>query len=162
MGEEWGSKAPFPFFCDFKGNLAEAVRQGRRREYSWAYAKHGDDVPDPLHEATFKSAILDWESRGEAAGCRRLNLVRDLLALRRREIMPQLAKTSFESAHAADNGLLTASWRIGDGTRFKLKANLSTGEIVDGAGETSGVAIYGGTPSGSLPPWSVFWSLEKR
>jgi len=26
MGEEWGSKAPFPFFCDFKGDLAQAGR----------------------------------------------------------------------------------------------------------------------------------------
>ena len=33
MGEEWGSKAPFPFFCDFKGDLADAVRKGRRAEY---------------------------------------------------------------------------------------------------------------------------------
>ena len=50
MGEEWGSKAPFPFFCDFEGDLAEAVRQGRRREYAWAYAKYGDEIPDPLHD----------------------------------------------------------------------------------------------------------------
>jgi len=61
MGDEWGSKAPFPFFCDFKGDLADAVREGRRREYGWAYAKHGDDVPDPLQNSTFQSAVLDWE-----------------------------------------------------------------------------------------------------
>src|SRR5262249_128090 len=30
MGEEWGSIRPFPFFCDFRGELAQAVRQGRR------------------------------------------------------------------------------------------------------------------------------------
>src|SRR5712671_4112711 len=33
MGEEWGSKQPFPFFCDSQGALADAVRQGRRREF---------------------------------------------------------------------------------------------------------------------------------
>src|ERR1700720_386887 len=38
MGAEGGSKGPFPFFCDFKGGLARAVREGRRREYAWAYA----------------------------------------------------------------------------------------------------------------------------
>ena len=48
MGEEWGSKAPFPFFCDFEGDLADAVRKGRRTEFAWAYAKYGDEVPDPL------------------------------------------------------------------------------------------------------------------
>ena len=68
MGEEWGSKAPFPFFCDFEGDLADAVRKGRRREYDWAYAKYGDEVPDPLALSTFRSAVLDWESRNETAG----------------------------------------------------------------------------------------------
>ena len=48
MGEEWGSKTPFPFFCDFKGDLADAVRKGRREEFAWAYEKYGDEVPDPL------------------------------------------------------------------------------------------------------------------
>ena len=62
MGEEWGSKAPFPFFCDFEGELAEAVRQGRRREFAGAYAKYGDEVPDPLAAATCESAVLDWNS----------------------------------------------------------------------------------------------------
>ncbi len=28
MGEEWGARTPFPFFCDFDGELAEAIRQG--------------------------------------------------------------------------------------------------------------------------------------
>ena len=32
MGEEWGAKQPFPFFCDFSGELANAVRDGRRAE----------------------------------------------------------------------------------------------------------------------------------
>ena len=48
MGEEWGSKAPFPFFCDFGGDLADAVRKGRRVELAWAYAEYGDEVPDAL------------------------------------------------------------------------------------------------------------------
>ena len=34
MGEEWGSRQPFPFFCDFKGELADAVRNGRKREFA--------------------------------------------------------------------------------------------------------------------------------
>ena len=122
MGEEWGSKAPFPFFCDFKGGLAEAVRKGRRDEYAWAYATYGDDVPDPLSEATFRSAVLDWEAGG-GSGRERLALVRELLAIRRRHIMPRLAAARFGEAHAADNGLLTADWRMGDGARLSLLAN---------------------------------------
>ena len=137
MGEEWGSKAPFPFFCDFKGDLAEAVRKGRRREYAWAYAKYGDDVPDPLAPSTFQSAVLDWESR-DTAGQKRLALVRDLLSIRAREIVPRLAGARFGDAHAADNGLLTANWRLGDGATLKLTANLSNAVVAHQASETTG------------------------
>jgi maltooligosyltrehalose trehalohydrolase len=91
MGEEWGSKAPFPFFCDFKGDLANAVRKGRRSEYAWAFAKYGDAIPDPLDEATFASAVLDWDAPDTGPGRKRLELVQSLLAIRRREIVPRLA-----------------------------------------------------------------------
>src|SRR6202163_3627223 len=104
MGEEWGSKVPFPFFCGFKGDLATAVRKGRRGEYGWAYAKNGDKVPDPLEKSTFQSAVLDWESRHEPARRQRLALVRELLAVRRREIIPRLASAAFGEAQAAANG----------------------------------------------------------
>jgi len=162
MGEEWGSKTPFPFFCDFTGGLAEAVREGRRREYGWAYAKFGSEVPDPLDLSTFRSAKLDWDFLNEEAGRRRLALVRDLLTVRRREIMPRLANAAFGEAHAADNGLLTASWQLGDGTGLLLRANLSTAEVTDNSRKESVVAICGGPPGDVLPPWSVFWCLEPR
>ena len=48
MGEEWGAREPFLFFCDFKGDLAEAVRKGRRREYAEFYAEYGDEIPTRL------------------------------------------------------------------------------------------------------------------
>ena len=60
MGEEWGTRTPFPFFCDFAGDLANAVRKGRRSEYAWGYAEFGDEVPDALVESTFQSVRLDW------------------------------------------------------------------------------------------------------
>jgi maltooligosyltrehalose trehalohydrolase len=162
MGEEWGSKAPFPFFCDFKGDLAEAVRQGRRGEYAWAYAKYGDEVPDPLEESTFRSAVLDWDSRNGPAGRQRLALVRELLAVRRREIVPRLAGAAFGEAHAADNGLLTANWRLGDRARLELTANLSNREIADKPHQTSDIPIWGGAPGAVMKPWSVFWRVEPR
>jgi 1,4-alpha-glucan branching enzyme len=34
MGEEWAATSPFPFFCDFGSELADAVRQGRREEFA--------------------------------------------------------------------------------------------------------------------------------
>jgi maltooligosyltrehalose trehalohydrolase len=161
MGEEWGSKAPFPFFCGFEGDLAEAVRKGRRREYAWAYAKYGDEVPDPLESSTFQSAELDWEARNHAAGRKRLALVQQLLAIRRREIVPRLAGAAFGEAHATDSGLLTANWRLGDGATLRLLANLS-GHDTGHPTEATGTPIWGGEPGETIPPWSVFWRLEAR
>src|SRR5262249_33421821 len=94
MGEEWGATAPFPFFCDFSGALAEAVRNGRRAEFKEAYALLCGGIPDPLDERTFVSAKLDSSDR--EAGRRRLGLVRALLAVRRRKVMPLLARIAFD------------------------------------------------------------------
>jgi len=162
MGEEWGSKAPFPFFCDFRGDLAEAVRGGRQKEYAWAYAKYGDEIPDPLAKSTFQSAILDWESCNQAPGKQRLTLVRDLLAIRRREIVPRLAGACFGDAQAADNGLLTAHWRMRDGAALQLVANLSNSEIACKAVAASGIPIWGGEARDLMAPWSVFWRIGGR
>jgi len=157
MGEEWGCMQPFPFFCDFHGDLAQAVRKGRRAEFKSAYAVLGDEIPDPLAEATFRSAILDWDARATPAGQRRLALVRALLVTRRKMILPRLAGASFGSAQWND-GVLTADWRLGNDSRLSLLANLS-----DAKGPTPqmpcGTPIWGGTPGETLPPWSVFWSI---
>ena len=157
MGEEWGSQRPFPFFCDFKGDLARAVRNGRRQEYAWAYAKYVDDVPDPLEAATLRSAVLDWESRTPEEDAR-LFLVQRLLGVRRKEIMPHLAGAAFGDAKASDDGCLTAHWRMGDGTTLHLIANLSDRAIAH-PDDLTGTPIWGGETGPSLPPWSVVWRL---
>jgi malto-oligosyltrehalose trehalohydrolase len=160
MGEEWGSKVPFPFFCDFKGGLAEAVRKGRRDEYAWAYEKFGDDVPDPLGEATFRSAILDWETTADS-GRERLALVRELLAIRRQHIMPRLAGARFGEARVADDGTLNANWQLGTDARLSLTANLSDRTIAMQSKEVRGAPIWG-RPGDAMKPWLVIWRLETR
>lgn len=82
MGEEYGERRRFPFFCDFGDrDLQDAVRRGRREEF----ARFGwtGDVPDPLSPETFAAAVLTWSwpNGSGHAGLRRL--YRDLLALRR-------------------------------------------------------------------------------
>jgi maltooligosyltrehalose trehalohydrolase len=157
MGEEWGCTQPFPFFCDFHGDLAQAVRKGRREEFRSAYAVLGDDIPDPLAVETFRSAILDWNARATPAGQRRLALVRELLTTRRQMIVPRLAGASFGSAQWSDS-VLTADWRLGDGSRLSLLANLSDAKPPSPR-MPSGTPLWGRTPGETLPPWSVFWSL---
>ena len=50
MGEEWGAPEPFCFFTDFHGELADAVREGRRRS-SRSFPEFSDQrcekIPDP-------------------------------------------------------------------------------------------------------------------
>jgi maltooligosyltrehalose trehalohydrolase len=161
MGEEWGATAPFPFFCDFEGDLADAVRNGRRKEFAGAYAKYGNEVPDPLDEATFRSAVLDWNARDLPKAHRRQTLVRDLLSVRRREIVPRLTSARFGDASAENNGLLSASWRMGDGTSLQLWANLSD-HVVNFQTKTTGTKIWGGDLSDVISPWSVHWRIGQR
>ncbi|HLH87690.1 MAG TPA: malto-oligosyltrehalose trehalohydrolase [Xanthobacteraceae bacterium] len=159
MGEEWGATTPFPFFCDFKGALADAVRKGRRAEFKEAYARYGDAVPDPLAEKTFRAAALDWREPQGGAGAKRLALVRDLLEVRRQKLVPLLAALRFDPhATRARGTLLRAEWTHPH-TRLRLLANLSEGTWRRPDDWTNGTPIWGGEPGVTLPPWSVFWSV---
>jgi maltooligosyltrehalose trehalohydrolase len=60
MGEEYGEVAPFLYFVSHGDpDLVEAVRQGRRREFS-AFAWQGEP-PDPQAEETFLRSKLNWD-----------------------------------------------------------------------------------------------------
>jgi maltooligosyltrehalose trehalohydrolase len=80
MGEEYGERRPFQFFTDhIDPAIAEATREGRRKEFARFAAFAGEDVPDPQASETFKRSKLD---RSEADGELRA-FYRELLALRR-------------------------------------------------------------------------------
>jgi maltooligosyltrehalose trehalohydrolase len=156
MGDEWGSARPFPFFCDFQGDIAEAVRKGRRAEFDAAYAT-SEDIPDPLDEKTFESALLDWDECRTSRGREWLAFTQGLLQIRAAEIVPRLAGTAFLSAHS-DGALMNATWRLLDASLF-LMANLSAQNAERGPGLPPGRPIWGGKPPETLPPWSVYWSI---
>ena len=158
MGEEWGSTQPFPFFCDFQGPLADAVRKGRCEEFKTAYAELGDEVPDPLADATFRAAVLDWDARATPSGRKRLALVRELLTVRRREIVPRLAGVKFATSRC-DNDVLTADWSLADNQLLRLLANLSDRNPKPPGNFRPLRPIWGGEPAAMLPPWSVSWSI---
>jgi maltooligosyltrehalose trehalohydrolase len=83
MGEEWGASTPWQYFTDHPDpELAEAVRQGRRREF----ASHGwepDRVPDPQDSATVERSRLSWQEVAAEPHARLLQWYRTLIALRR-------------------------------------------------------------------------------
>jgi maltooligosyltrehalose trehalohydrolase len=84
MGEEFGCKQPFLFFCDFEGELGEAVRKGRSEEFK-RFASFKGSIPDPLAESTFKQSVLDWGKRDSGW----LAHYKQLLQLRQRAIAPR-------------------------------------------------------------------------
>ena len=84
MGEEWGCRQPFLFFCDFEGELGEAVRNGRREEFK-RFASFKSSIPDPLAESTFKQCVLDWTKRDATW----LAHYKKLLQLRARAVAPR-------------------------------------------------------------------------
>ncbi len=74
MGEEWGAGTPFLYFCDFAGDLARAVTEGRRNEFGrfarFADAQARAAIPDPNALDTFQRSRLDWRERRRAAARR--------------------------------------------------------------------------------------------
>ena len=67
MGEEYAASTPFQYFCDFDGDLAQAVTEGRRAEFG-RFARFADPavrdrIPDPNAESTFQRSKLDWAER---------------------------------------------------------------------------------------------------
>jgi maltooligosyltrehalose trehalohydrolase len=157
MGDEWGSTQPFPFFCDFTGDLADAVRNGRRREFAEAYADPTIEVPDPLAEETFRSAVLDWSKREQGEHRRRLELVQRLLHTRRDVIMPRIAVAGASADFSGD--LLRGAWQFDDGNRLYLLGNISEREYPRPLDLPKANSIWGGDPPAQLPPWSVYWAI---
>jgi maltooligosyltrehalose trehalohydrolase len=158
MGEEWGATEPFPFFCDFKGELADAVRNGRKKEFADAYAKHGGEIPDPLAKETRDAAVLDWDARTKPAHAKRLELTRSLLAARKKWITPLLPSMTGAGEVTFDSGLLVARWPAADKV-LTLLANLSDKPARQLPNSVWRNAVWGDRPTEDLPPWSVYAAI---
>lgn len=117
MGEDWSASAPFQFFVDFPDKqLSKSVRDGRMREFA-KFKGFADRLPDPTSSETFSRSKIDWSERMRAPHAAVLSDVRDLLVLRREEIVPLLKSEfrggSFDLPH--DNAL-AVTWRFAAGT----------------------------------------------
>ena len=122
MGEEDGSQSPFLFFTDFHDQLADAVREGRRREFAkfsaFADPKAREAIPDPNAKATFEASL---PLPGPEAQTWRA-LLAHLLRLRREHLAPFLDQAVSLGASAIGAKAVQAQWRLGDKT-YTLAVN---------------------------------------
>ncbi|MBA4784282.1 MAG: malto-oligosyltrehalose trehalohydrolase [Rhizobiales bacterium] len=147
MGEEFGETRPFQFFTDFHGELAKAVRDGRRREFE-GHAGHGheeEEIPDPNAETTFTDCRLDWAKPQAADGADWMALTRQLLTLRRKIIVPMIrtAREAGGTILEAADGLVAVRWSF-PGGELGMAINLGS--------EAKPLPDLPGTPIHSYPP----------
>jgi maltooligosyltrehalose trehalohydrolase len=140
MGDDVGSETPFLFFTDFHDELADAVRNGRRREFA-KFSAFADEaareaIPDPNASSTFASSrpqpgpdADEWSE-----------LYRSLIALRMREIVPRLAGAKSIGAEAIGDKAVRASWAMADGTTLTIALDL--GDAPKGLPELPGEILF--------------------
>ena len=170
MGEEFLATTPFLYFCDFKGDLAIAVTEGRRNEFA-RFARFNSPItrhhiPDPNAEQTYLHSKLDWNSLTHEPHASRLEFYRQLLSLRKRMLVPHLKGMAKGRAESCEGRSLSVDWILADGAVLKLRANLGDGWVT--MKPDPGTHFYCSSPEagktiaeGRLAPWSVLWSLRK-
>ncbi|OCW20862.1 malto-oligosyltrehalose trehalohydrolase [Pseudomonas aylmerensis] len=157
MGDEVNASEPFLFFTDHHGELAEAVREGRRGEFADFAAfqdpERRDRIPDPNALATFKQSSPALADHPHA------ELYRHLLNLRHTHIVPHLPGTVALGAQVLADGAVSARWRLGNSSLLQIDLNLST-TAVD---HPAAAHVLFQTPAehgAQLPPYSARVTLS--
>ena len=169
MGEEWGSSQPFPFFCDFHGELGELVRKGRREEFAsfpeFRDPEQRERIPDPQTKETFLAAKLDWKQIEQEVHRDWLAWYKHVLSVRKKIVVPLLSRICGHagSYDVLGSGAVVVRWKLDGGGKIVLAANLSD-DSTDGFPSSQGHVFWneGTEPTAShFRPWSVRWWVEE-
>jgi malto-oligosyltrehalose trehalohydrolase len=117
MGEEDASRNPFLFFSQMNEQLAESIREGRKREFKL----EADELPDPNAPETFEESVPLPDAR---LGRRRFRYYERLLALRRERISPYIPGAQSLGAEVLAEKAVIARWRLGNDTVLTIAINL--------------------------------------
>ena len=157
MGDEVNAEEAFLFFTDHHGELAEAVREGRRNEFADFAAFHDPEqrerIPDPNALPTFLQSMPSFGDNQHA------QLYRHLLGLRHLHVVPHLPDAVALGAQVLADGAVTARWRLGNGSLLQIDLNLSARPVEQPAPPH----IIFQTPADQgahLPPFSARVSLS--
>lgn len=122
MGDEVNAEEPFLFFTDHHGELAEAVREGRRNEFADFAAfkdpQRREYIPDPNALPTFVQSAPAFTENQHA------QFYRQLLSLRHQRIVPHLPGSVALGAQVLGQGAVSARWRLGNGSVLQIDLNL--------------------------------------
>jgi malto-oligosyltrehalose trehalohydrolase len=169
MGEEWGASTPFPFFCDYHGELANAVRLGRLDQLRKLDPALSEDelrrAPDPQAESTLRSAQLDWEEISQPANAAWLDWYKRIIRVRTAAVVPYLSGLTqcCGTSQIVGPGALVLSWTLKCGLRLYLAANLCN-SARSGFPKLPGRKIWqeGSVfESEEFGPWTVRCTIEK-
>ncbi|MEO8652615.1 MAG: DUF3459 domain-containing protein, partial [Ramlibacter sp.] len=172
FGDEFGDHTPFLYFADWQGDLGDAVRAGRQREFGhMAGPADGMELPDPCDAATFEASRPDPAAARSAEGRRALERVRAALAVRRAHIAPRqhlLLTGQHTAQRVADTGIRVC-WRYQDGMQLLLELNLGAQPLhvahevqrLDDAQELFRHAWPVGTDADIWPAWAARWTLGR-
>jgi maltooligosyltrehalose trehalohydrolase len=164
MGQEWGAETPFLFFTDHHGELAELVRQGRRREFAkfaaFADPERRERIPDPNAVETFEASRPDPNEATQPKHAAWLALHSDLLAIRARDIVPHMEHARALGAEALGQTGVCASWRLGNGAILTIGANFGDSAL---SCPMPGAVLFAtpGATQPELPPRSCIATLEQ-
>jgi malto-oligosyltrehalose trehalohydrolase len=161
MGDELRSRTLFPFFCDFTGELAEAVTEGRRREHGDMGAG-GAEPPAPNTSAARAAAVLPWHELDSPEHAASLERHRTLLGLRR-ELFHGRMPARNPGGELLGERALHAHWQLADGATLHLLANLDDRELSASGAPGEPLASTERAPSAGepLPAWYVAWTLAR-
>lgn len=128
MGEEYGAVQPFLYFCDYQGDLAKAIRDGRRNEFAsfgaFADEQRREQIPDPNAENTYLASQLDAEDLARALHREWLVYTQELLSVRAAKLMPLIPEIVAGAArYSTDDPVLTVTWPVSRGRALVMQAN---------------------------------------
>ncbi|MBM0138063.1 malto-oligosyltrehalose trehalohydrolase [Pseudomonas cannabina pv. alisalensis] len=134
MGDEWAASEPFLFFTSHHGELADLVREGRRKEFAdfaaFADPEKREHIPDPNDIKTFEAsrpdfAAFDMDTDKGANHRNWLEFYTRLLVLRHQEIVPRLQGARFLKTDILGDKAVSARWTLGDDSVLRIDLNLS-------------------------------------
>ena len=162
MGDEFRRAEPVSVLLRLQ---RRARRCGGGRSRRETLALFGDAFPSPLPSPiaaeTQRAAVLDWTATQREPHASTLARMRAWLGLRRSALFPRLPARAERGALLGERAL-EATWRLADGARLHVVANLDDVELrgSEAAGEPL-ACTRAPRPGSALPPWHVCWTLER-